>query len=72
MQIEGKRRVNYVRPTPEFLEINDQVMRDFERHILVRNVDHRMQTLCIPMDKPIALYVITARLQQAKKISPQT
>jgi len=30
MQVQGKRRVNYVRPTPEFLEIKDQVMHDFE------------------------------------------
>ena len=30
MRVEGKRRVNYVRPTPEFLEIKDQVMHDFE------------------------------------------
>jgi len=30
MRVQGKRRVNYVRPTPEFLEIKDQVMHDFE------------------------------------------
>ena len=30
LRVEGKRRVNYVRPTPEFLEIKDQVMHDFE------------------------------------------
>ena len=30
MRIEGKRRVNYVQPTPEFLEIKDKVMKDSE------------------------------------------
>ena len=30
MRIEGRRRVNYVIPTPEFLEIKDQVMKDSE------------------------------------------
>jgi DNA-directed RNA polymerase len=30
MRVQGKRRINYVRPTPEFLEIKDQVMHDFE------------------------------------------
>ena len=30
MQVEGKRRVNYLRPTPEFLEVKDEIMRDFE------------------------------------------
>tara|TARA_Y100001968_G_scaffold327251_1_gene371905 strand:+ start:4571 stop:6610 length:2040 start_codon:yes stop_codon:yes gene_type:complete len=30
MRVEGKRRVNYVLPTPEFLAIKDQVMHDFE------------------------------------------
>ena len=30
MRFEGKRKVNYVRPTPEFLDIKDEVMHDFE------------------------------------------
>ena len=30
MQVEGKRRVNYLRPTPEFLEGKDEIMHDFE------------------------------------------
>ena len=30
MRIEGRRTVNYVQPTPEFLEIKDKVMKDSE------------------------------------------
>ena len=30
MQQEGRKRVRYVIPTPEFLEIKDQIMRDAE------------------------------------------
>ena len=30
MRIEGRRRVNYIMPTPEFLEIKDKVMQDSE------------------------------------------
>ena len=30
MQTEGRKRVNYIYPTPEFLEIKDQVIKDSE------------------------------------------
>tara|TARA_Y100001968_G_C19143958_1_gene612812 strand:+ start:426 stop:734 length:309 start_codon:yes stop_codon:yes gene_type:complete len=30
LRVQGKRRVNYVRPTPVFLAIKDQVMHDLE------------------------------------------